>query len=97
MELEPLLKELASGVDKTKQMLEKLIEDYPIPAISILTKCQEYEIVGNDLYRLYDISNKDYYLMQHLIYRIPTDILKKACARGGDIKTIQEWIDSYNP
>lgn len=97
MELNYIINLLASGIDKTKDFLEILIEDYPIPAISILTKAEEYEIVGNDLYRLYDMSNKDFYLMQHLIYRVPTDILKKACAKGGDIKIIQEWIDSYNP
>lgn len=95
MELKDIIKELSSGLDKTRDILEDMIEDYPIPAISILTKAQEYEIVGNDLYRLYEISNKDYYLMQHLIYRVPTELLIQVCKKTGNIFDIQDYLESY--
>lgn len=96
MELNLIISELSAGINKTRDMLEDLIEDYPIPAISILIKAQEYEIVGMNLYRLYEISNKDYYLMQYLIYKVPTELLIQICNKDSNIKLVQQYLDSYN-
>lgn len=98
-ELQELIITLADGNIGAGSILIELVNDYPIPTIIIITKCNELGIKGSDFYVLgQDICERDYYLMEYLCRSVPSNELVEACSKqdysGKDL--LKSYINFYN-
>ena len=73
---------LSKGNPGALTCVVELLKEHPMPALTILPKVEELNIVGTDLYVFWsDLCNKDYELMVQLCHNCPDNILKDACSR----------------
>lgn len=73
---------LSGGNPGSLTCVMQLLTKELIPALTILPKVDELNIIGTDLYVFWsDLCNKDFDLMVKLCKDCPSDILKDACSR----------------
>lgn len=98
MELNEIIPKLADGNPGALNILIELVSDYPIPAITILTKCLELNIKGTNFYVLAsDICEKEYRVMAYLCNRVSSELLIDASNRQdrSGKALLQPYIDKF--